>query len=194
MSDMRSDLDQLNAWYEALGSEDPEFAKFREEADSKYSTLQGQYDEMKLAYEGQQEQWENLLVEDAKRYADWFWEQNADIKEDPKLMDRLQALVQHGFDGEDAAKLCKLPDDVVEQAAKAMKQGAPSSVAVQMAELYAAKQVPAKASSPNSSALLVDDGSTRQRTSDTKPTMREMKTPEERRLFAARSALKKHGL
>jgi len=186
----RDELSQLNSWYEALGKEDPQIGVLQQSLndlkEAHAAELQGWTDK--------QSQWDAMLQKDAEDYSAWFWEQNADIQKDDRLRSRLDALMDHGFEPEDAAALARLADDVVKKAAEAMARGANSAMAVEFAQLHAKTPAPAPQAEPSKSALLVDDGTGRQRPSDAEPTMSEMVTPKQRRILAARRALKAHGL
>lgn len=219
----RGELNRLKELYSAMldGSEDPrvseletelkglrgEQEKTQKEAQDwpgKYQKLQGRFDE--------------FMDLQARDYADRFWSQHGNIREDKALSERFTELLSpsgpHGgeWDAYVAAELLTLSDRSFQSAVEAKKEGAPDKTALKLAkaeelvekaqkaltarekEEKAAVEEEAKkaASQPRPAAQITQgaDRSTIPRSAIASP--QDTENLDERRMLAARRALRLH--
>lgn len=187
LNDLTAERDRLQGWYDALDlGEDPRIGELQASIadwESKYQDLEGKHNEFVSKFEAQQEA-------DGEAYLSWFKDAYKDIYASQEARTQLSELLEQGWYGVLAAELIKMGPEAVEIGKRAKERGATDEIALEMVQLQLGASKPA----PNSSARLVTGSQPAARPNRAEKGIDSAINMKDRRLIAAASAFKKHGI
>lgn len=208
----RQEIDDLKAVYTAMlnDEEDPRLGQLTRDLDEAKKSLDGRNTE----FEGLRAQFDQMSELAVRDYVEQFWNHHAELREDEEKLSRFGPFLQEqnnlggSWDGYVAAKLIELPEDAIEIAVDAKKNGVADAYALKLAEAHTqllekeeihqaaqdevAKEVKKEASKPRPAAKITSGASRSTRPSAANRGMKEAKTLDEMRNLAAKRALRVH--
>ena len=208
----RQEIEDMRAVYTAMlnDEEDPRLGQLTRDLDEAKKSLDGRNTEFD-SLQSQFDQMSELAVRD---YVDQFWHHHAELREDEEKLSKFGPFLQESndvggsWDGYIAAKLIELPDEAIEIAVDAKKNGVADAYALKLAEAHTqllekeeihqaaqnevAKEVRKEASKPRPAAKITSGASRSTRPSSANRGMKEAKTLDEMRDLAAKRALRVH--
>ena len=206
----------LRAMYAAMldGEEDPRIAQLGEDL----KKLQEKYDARDEEYRTLEGNFHSSQHAMAEEYVGRFWEANQELAQDPEKLERFALLLEdHAqlggmWDGEVAAALVYMPNEAVEVAIAAKKEGVPDAYALKLAqahvkleeveaqpspeEVKAAEvkaKAEAKAKAPRTGAKITNGATRASRPQVAKKSMGDASSLDDLRVLAARRAFSVHG-
>ena len=190
LADKDTELSGLRELYDALlmGKEDPRIAKMQEESKSfeeRYKGLEEKFNDYKSKVEAAQEA-------EARDWAARFEEQHKEILSDKKNRERMVEFLDKGWEAEYAVKLLTMNEEFVEVAEEAKGNGVPDSYAIRLAETSAGKSQAEKKqkATPRPGARITAGATGAKNPQQAIRAVKDTDTLEDRRMIAARAALK----
>jgi hypothetical protein len=132
--------------YNALldGHDDPRYGELEKkhgDLQSQLETLTRSSEESAQEYATFRKEVEAAVEAESTRYAEWFQAQYGDLFDTPEAVAKLEGLLNSGWEIGQTPQLMALPEEALEIASAALRDGVPAKYAVQLAN----KAVPAKA-------------------------------------------------
>jgi hypothetical protein len=190
INDKEAELTGLRELYDAMmmGNEDPRISKFQTEQssfDERYNGLQEQFNDYKA-------QTEKAQSEAAQEWANKFEERHKDLLGDTKHRERMVELIDDGWEPEVAVQLLTMDEEFVKMAEEAKGDGVPDSYAIRLAEVSAGKSQVEKRrkSAPRPGARITAGATGAKNPQQALRTTGDSDTLDDRRMIAARAALK----
>ena len=143
------EIQNLRSMYSALinGDEDPRISQYGEELEK----LKSEYSERNTAFDDLQGKYDNLTESTVNSYIDRFWEEHKELADDEAKLEIFAKFLEPeneyggAWDGYAAAKLMALPEDAIEIAVQAKKDGVSDKYAIKLAEAHVQINAPAQA-------------------------------------------------
>jgi hypothetical protein len=216
MSGREDEIESLRSMYAAMltGEEDPRVG----ELTGKLEALQAQHDSQTGEFNGLKEAFQNNETKMVTDYVDRFWKDHAELKEDSAKLDKFTNFLEEEnefggmWDGYIAAELVNLPEEALQIAVQAKKDGVADEYALKLAQANAqlneAKATPspeeikaahaeakavAEAKQPRTGAKITNGATRSSRPRMAKQGMGDAKSLDDLRLLASRRAFAVHG-
>ena len=211
-SRQKEEIEELRSVYTAMlnEEEDPRIGKMTSELED----LRGQLGHRNSDFEQLQGYYKELSDVAVQDYVEQFWQHHAHIKEDSAKLERFGAfMAEEGdlggpWDGYVAAKLIDLPEEVLQVAIEAKRDGVSDEYAYRLAEAQSkllgketaateakqavAKEIKKAASKPRPASKITNGATGGSRPAAAEASMSGTKTLDEMRGMAAKRALKVH--
>lgn len=214
--DEDEEMGTLRAMYAAMldGDEDPRVGNLT----TKLEELQKEFDSRDEEYRTLEETFHSSQDAAAQDYVKQFWDKNPELAQDAEKLERFALLLEdHAqlggmWDGEIAAELVYMPNEAVDIAISAKKEGVPDVYALKLAkahvkleevearpspeEIKAAKaeaKAKAKAKAPRTGAKITHGATRTSRPQMAKKSMGDASSLDDLRVLAARRAFSVHG-
>jgi hypothetical protein len=216
MSSREEEIESLRSMYAAMltGEEDPRVG----ELTTKLGELQGQYDSKTGEFDGLKQAFEQNETQMVSNYVDRFWKDHADLAADSAKLDKFTKFLEEEnefggmWEGYAAAQLVNLPEESLQIAIRAKRDGVADEYALKLAQANAqlneAKATPsseeikaaqaeakaiAEAKQPRTGAKITNGATRSARPRMAKQGMGDAKSLDDLRLLASRRAFAVHG-
>lgn len=211
----QEELETLRSMYSAMlnGDEDPRINTYYEELEK----IKAEFGEKNTAYDELKQNYESLTQSSVNEYIDRFWADHKELSENEEKLEVFSKFLEPkneyggAWDGYVAAKLMDLPEDAIQIAIQAKKDGVSDKYALKLAEAHqqvqslegqpspedmakatALAKAKEEASKPRPAAKLTNGATGAARPQVAKKSMSDAKSFDEMRSLAAARALRVH--
>ena len=214
-NETQEELATLRSMYSAMldGEEDPRVKQYYDELQA----LKAEYEQRNTAFSELEQNYEALTQSSVNEYVDRFWKDHPELADNEEKLEVFAKFLEDqndfggAWDGYIAAKLMDLPEDAIQIAVQAKKDGVSDSYALKLAEAHnqvqtleakpsaedmakaaALAEAKEEAKKPRPAAKLTNGATGAARPQVAKKSMGDAKSFDEMRSLAAARALRVH--